>query len=57
MIGVIGASIGPIPLGIAFDLLGDYKLTLFCLAMIPLLVGVLVQFLKDPKLVDKETVT
>jgi hypothetical protein len=25
--------------------------------MIPLLVGVLVQFLKDPKLVDKETVT
>ncbi len=57
MIGVIGASIGPIPLGIAFDLLDDYKLTLFGLAMIPLLVGVLVQFLKDPKLVDKETVT
>ena len=57
MIGVIGASIGPIPLGIAFDLLDDYKLTLFGLAMIPLLVGVLVQFLKDPKLVDKATVT
>ena len=54
MIGVIGASIGPIPLGMAFDLMDDYKLTLIGLAILPALVGILTQFLKDPKLVPKE---
>ena len=50
MIGVVGASIGPIPLGIAFDLLGDYELTLIGLAILPLIIGVLTQFLNEPKL-------
>ena len=54
MIGVIGASIGPIPLGMAFDLMDDYKLTLIGLAILPALVGILTQFLKEPKLVPKE---
>ena len=53
MIGVIGASIGPIPLGMAFDLTDDYKLTLIGLAILPALVGILTQFLKEPKLVPK----
>ena len=56
MIGVIGASIGPIPLGMAFDLTDDYKLTLIGLAILPALVGILTQFLKEPKLVPKEIV-
>ena len=56
MIGVIGASIGPIPLGMAFDLTDDYKLTLIGLAILPALVGILTQFLKEPKLVSKEIV-
>ena len=56
MIGVIGASIGPIPLGMAFDLMDDYKLTLIGLAILPALVGILTQFLKEPKLVPKEIV-
>ena len=50
MIGVVGASIGPIPLGIAFDLLGDYELTLIGLAILPLIIGVLTKFLNEPKL-------
>ena len=56
MIGVIGASIGPIPLGMAFDFMGDYTLTLVGLAILPALVGILTQFLKEPKLAPKEIV-
>ena len=56
MIGVIGASIGPIPLGMAFDLIDDYTLTLVGLAILPALVGILTQFLKEPKLAPKEIV-
>ena len=56
MIGVIGASIGPIPLGMAFDFMGDYTLTLVGLAILPALVAVLTQFLKEPKLAPKEIV-
>ena len=56
MIGVIGASIGPIPLGMAFDLIDDYALTLVGLAILPALVGILTQFLKEPKLAPKEIV-
>ena len=50
MIAVVGASIGPIPLGIAFDLFSDYGTMLLGLATLPIVVGVLTQFLKEPKI-------
>ena len=37
MIGVVGASLGPLPVGLAFDLLGDATWTLRLLALYPLL--------------------
>lgn len=37
---IIGAAIGPIPLGVARDLLGSYNLALTLLALIPLGLGV-----------------
>ena len=50
MIGVVGASLGPLPLGIAFDLTGDYTLTLMGFAAMPLIAMVLILlFLRDPK--------
>lgn len=36
MIGVVGASVGPLPVGLAFDLLGSATGTLHLLTMIPL---------------------
>jgi len=50
MIGVVGASIGPLPLGIAFDLVGDYGDTLLMLALIPIIVAVLTRFLREPRM-------
>jgi len=50
MVGVVGASIGPLPLGIAFDLVGDYGDTLLMLALIPIIVAVLTQFLREPRM-------
>lgn len=49
MIGVVGASIGPLPLGIAFDLFGEYQSMLLCLAIMPVFAIILIQFLKEPK--------
>jgi MFS family permease len=49
-IGVIGASIGALPLGIAFDLYGSYDGVLRLLAVLPLCAAVLTLFLKRPKL-------
>ena len=48
MIGVVGASLGPLPLGIAVDLTGSYSGTLWGLAVMPVVVAVLTQFLKNP---------
>jgi len=48
MVGVVGASIGPLPLGIAFDLVGDYRSTLLAMAVVPVVVAVLTKFLKEP---------
>ena len=57
MIGVVGASIGPLPLGIAFDLFGDYNEMLYVLAVIPILVAIPTQFLREPDIpVSEETV-
>ena len=48
MIGVVGASLGPLPLGIAFDLLGTYTATLRLLAILPLLCAAAALFLRTP---------
>ncbi|MDH3452150.1 MAG: MFS transporter, partial [Gammaproteobacteria bacterium] len=40
MIGVVGASLGPLPVGIAFDLFGDATWTIRLLAIIPVTAAV-----------------
>jgi MFS family permease len=50
MIGVVGASLGPLPVGLAFDLAGSPVLTLRLLAIVPLIgVPVAIFFLNTPK--------
>ncbi|MCB1803944.1 MAG: MFS transporter, partial [Candidatus Competibacteraceae bacterium] len=49
-IGVVGASIGPIPFGIAFDLFGSYSGALLIFALQPLLLAVLVLLVRAPDL-------
>ncbi len=41
MIGVVGASLGPLPVGLAFDLLGSATLTIRLLALFPIAAAVL----------------
>jgi MFS family permease len=48
MVGVIGAAAGPLPFGIAFDLVGSYTDVLLSLAVLPLAAAVLVLFLREP---------
>lgn len=50
MIGVIGASIGALPLGIAYDLFASYDGALRLLALLPIAAAVLALFLVPPKL-------
>ena len=49
-IGVVGASLGPLPLGIAFDMFGTYNGALYLLAILPMLCSILVFFLVAPSL-------
>ena len=49
-IAVVGASIGPLPLGIAYDLFGTYSGALLLFALQPLLFAVLVLLVKAPEL-------
>jgi sugar phosphate permease len=49
MVGVVGASVGPMPLGAAFDLFGAYNPALFGLMVIPALCGVAAMFLRVPE--------
>lgn len=49
MLGVVGASLGPLPLGAGHDLFGEYSRILLLLAVIPLLLGVAAVFLKPPR--------
>ena len=49
-INVVGASIGPIPLGIAFDTVGHYQGMLFGLAVIPALLALAVLKIRAPSL-------
>ena len=48
--GVIGASIGPMPLGLGYDYLGGYGETLVALAAIPVICAVAVAFMRAPRL-------
>ena len=50
MVGVVGASLGPLPLGIAIDYFGSYDTTLRLLAILPAACAVLALFLRAPKL-------
>ena len=47
---VIGASIGPIPLGLGYDYLGGYGGTLVALAVIPVVCAGAVVFMRAPRL-------
>ena len=49
-IGVVGASIGPVPLGVAFDLYASYTGMLYLLAVLPVLCALTLAFLRPPKL-------
>ena len=49
MIGVIGASVGPLPLGIAFDLVGGYQEILVMLALYPAICTITALFLRTPE--------
>ncbi len=51
-IGVVGASIGPLPLGLAFDLFGSYSGTLYLLAGLPVVCASMLLFLRPPRLDD-----
>lgn len=48
MAGVVGASVGPLPLGAGYDLFGSYRETLFILALLPVLAAVAALFLRRP---------
>lgn len=50
MVGVVGASIGPLPVGLAYDYFGDPTLTLQLLAIYPFVAATLaILFLRAPK--------
>ncbi|MCY4284386.1 MAG: MFS transporter [Thiotrichales bacterium] len=51
---VIGASVGPIPLGLGYDHFGGYGGTLVALAAIPLMCAVAVAFMRAPRLEKAE---
>ncbi|MEM7405459.1 MAG: MFS transporter [Pseudomonadota bacterium] len=48
MIGVVGASLGALPLGLAWDRLGSYDETLMALMLLPAVCVVLAFFLRPP---------
>ena len=50
MIGVVGASLGPLPLAMSLDYLGGYDQTLRFLAILPVVCAGAALFLKAPKL-------
>ena len=51
-IGVVGASLGPIPLGAAFDLFGSYQGALLLLAVLPVLCALAILLMRPPRLED-----
>jgi MFS family permease len=51
-IGVVGASIGPLPLGFAFDQFGSYRGALMLLSLLPVLCAIAILFMREPRLAD-----
>jgi MFS family permease len=51
-IAVVGASIGPIPLGAAFDLFGSYQGALLLLSLLPVACATAILFMRPPRLED-----
>ncbi|MGI9370869.1 MAG: MFS transporter [Hyphomicrobiales bacterium] len=52
MIGVFGASLGPLPVGLAFDFIGTTDLTIRLLALLPVIAAVIaLMFLRTPNAV------
>jgi MFS family permease len=49
-IAVVGASIGPLPFGAAFDLYGEYTGALVTLAALPVLCSIAILIMRPPKL-------
>jgi MFS family permease len=49
-IGVVGASLGPLPLGAAFDLYGAYTGALLALAGLPVLCSIAILLMREPPL-------
>lgn len=49
LIGIVGASLGPLPVGRAFDLIGSADSTLRLLALLPCICAILALFLRTPK--------
>jgi len=48
-IGVIGASLGPLPVGFAIDYLGSSLVTIRCLSVYPIIMAIIIiMFLKSP---------
>jgi len=47
---VVGASLGPLPLGIAYDLNGSYTTALLMLTAVPIVCAVAVLFIREPDL-------
>jgi len=55
MVGVIGASLGPLPVGFAIDYIGDSLVTIRYLALYPLMISFLtIFFLKPPPSLTKK---
>ena len=52
--GVIGASVGPIPLGLGYDYLGGYGGTLVALAAIPVACAAAVALMRIPRLTQEQ---
>ena len=48
MVSVLGASVGPIPFGLSWDLYGSYTGALFAFALLPLLCAAAVWFIREP---------
>jgi MFS family permease len=52
MITVIGASLGPLPFGIAYDLTGSYQSTLLLFALLPLAIAIVALLKLRPPALD-----
>ena len=51
-VGIVGAALGPIPLSLAFDLLGSYSLAIAGLMILPILGTIGILFAKPPVPLD-----